>query len=306
MTTSSALRIGTRGSPLALAQAEETRRRLETAFPQLAGAIHIEIINTTGDTIQDRTLAAIGGKGLFTKEIDEAQLGGRVDIAVHSMKDVPTVLPDGLMLGALLPREDVRDVLISPKARSLAELPAGSVVGSASLRRAAQILRRRPDLSVVPFRGNVQTRLRKLGEGQVDATLLAMAGLNRLGIMPIEGVPLSTEEMLPAVAQGAIGVTCRTDDRRARDLLAALDDLPTRQRVVAERAFLTVLDGSCRTPIAGLAEFRGDRLDFTGMILKPDGSQAFDVVAAGPAEEAESLGRNAAETLLKLAGPSFL
>lgn len=306
MNTTPALRVGTRGSPLALAQAEETRRRLETAFPELAGAIAIEVINTTGDTVQDRTLAAIGGKGLFTKEIDEAQLERRVDIAVHSMKDMPTVLPDGLMIGALLPREDVRDVLISTKGRSLADLPPGSVVGSASLRRAAQILRRRPDLSVIPFRGNVQTRLRKLAEGQVDATLLAMAGLNRLGIMPIEAVPLSTEEMLPAVAQGAIGITCRIDDPRAIDWLAALDHAPTRRRVLAERAFLTVLDGSCRTPIAGLAELRGDRLDFAGMILKPDGSQAYDVVAAGPAEEAETLGRNAAETLLKLAGPSFL
>ena len=306
MNSTSALRIGTRGSPLALAQAEETRRRLEEAFPELAGAIPIEIIQTTGDRIQDRPLSAIGGKGLFTKEIDEAQLEGRVDIAVHSMKDVPTLLPDGLTLAALLPREDVRDVLISAKGRSLAELPAGAVVGSASLRRAAQILRRRPDLSVIPFRGNVQTRLRKLAEGQVDATLLAMAGLNRLVIMPIEAVPLSVEEMLPAVAQGAIGITCRADDARALSFLAALDDLPTRQRVTAERAFLAVLDGSCRTPIAGLAELRDERLDFTGMILKPDGSAAYDVLAAGHAADPESLGRSAAETLLKLAGPAFL
>ena len=306
MTSTSSLRIGTRGSPLALAQAEETRRRLEEAFPELAGAIRIEIIQTTGDKIQDRPLSAIGGKGLFTKEIDEAQLEKRVDIAVHSMKDVPTALPDGLTLAALLPREDVRDVLISSKGRSLAELPEGAVVGSASLRRAAQILRRRPDLSVIPFRGNVQTRLRKLAEGQVDATLLAMAGLNRLNLMPIEAVPLSVEDMLPAVAQGAIGVTCRADDARACELLAALDDLPTRQRVTAERAFLAVLDGSCRTPIAGLAELRDDRLDFTGMILKPDGSSAYDVVAAGSAMEAESLGRSAGITLLKLAGPDFL
>jgi hydroxymethylbilane synthase len=289
-----------------LAQAEETRHRLEMAFPVLAGAIHIEIIHTTGDKIQDQPLAAIGGKGLFTKEIDEAQLDGRVDIAVHSMKDVPTLLPDGLTLAAFLPREDVRDVLISAKGRSLAELPKGAVVGSASLRRAAQILRRRPDLSVISFRGNVQTRLRKLAEGQVDATLLAMAGLNRLNMMPIDAVPLEVEEMLPAVAQGAIGITCRADDVRALSLLAALDDLPTRQRVTAERAFLAVLDGSCRTPIAGLAELDGERLDFTGMILKPDGSQAYDVVATGLATEAEALGQSAGATLLKLAGPDFL
>ena len=306
MTAIPSLRIGTRGSPLALAQAEETRQRLETAFPELAGAIAIEVIQTTGDRIQDRPLAAIGGKGLFTKEIDEAQLEGRVDIAVHSMKDVPTVLPDGLCLGALLPREDVRDVLISSKGRSLAELPQGAVVGSASLRRAAQILRRRPDLSVVPFRGNVQTRLRKLAEGQVDATLLAMAGLNRLGVMPAEAVPLSVEEMLPAVAQGAIGVTCRAGDDRALTWLAALDDAETRCRVTAERTFLALLDGSCRTPIAGLALLDGERLTLTGMILKPDGTQAYDVVASGHCADAEAVGNRAGRTLLDLAGIDFL
>jgi hydroxymethylbilane synthase len=300
------LRIGTRGSPLALAQAEETRLRLETAFPDLIGAIAIEVIHTTGDKIQDRPLAAIGGKGLFTKEIDEAQLEGRVDIAVHSMKDVPTVLPDGLCLGALLPREDVRDVLISSKGRSLAGLPEGAVVGSASLRRAAQILRLRPDISVVPFRGNVQTRLRKLAEGQVDATLLAMAGLNRLGVMPIEAVPLSIEEMLPAVAQGAIGITCRAGDERALTWLAALDDAETRCRVIAERTFLALLDGSCRTPIAGLAMLDGDRLTLTGMILKPDGSQAYDVVASGHCADPQAVGERAGRSLLELAGHDFL
>jgi len=300
------LRIGTRGSPLALAQAEETRLRLEQAFPELIGMIAIEVIHTTGDKIQDRPLAAIGGKGLFTKEIDEAQLEGRVDIAVHSMKDVPTVLPDGLCLSALLPREDVRDVLISSKGRSLAELPEGAVVGSASLRRASQILRRRPDLSVIPFRGNVQTRLRKLAEGQVDATLLALAGLNRLNLMPIEAVPLSVEEMLPAVAQGAIGVTCRADDSRALDYLAALDHDPTRCRVTAERAFLAVLDGSCRTPIAGLADLDGERLTLTGMILRPDGKEAHDVIASGHRADPEAIGRRAGQSLLELAGPAFL
>jgi hydroxymethylbilane synthase len=300
------LRIGTRGSPLALAQAEETRLRLEHAFPELAGAIAIEIIHTTGDKIQDRPLSDIGGKGLFTKEIDEAQLEGRVDIAVHSMKDVPTWLPDGLALAAFLPREDVRDVLISSKGRSLADLPEGAVVGSASLRRASQILRRRPDLTVIPFRGNVQTRLRKLAEGQVDATLLAMAGLNRLHLMPAEAVPLSIEEMLPAVAQGAIGITCRADDARALAYLAALDHEPTRLRVTAERAFLAVLDGSCRTPIAGLADLDGDRLTLTGMILRPDGKEAHDVIASGLVSSAEAVGRQAGQSLLDLAGPGFL
>jgi len=306
MTAIPSLRIGTRGSPLALAQAEETRLRLEEAFPELTGAIAIEVIHTTGDKIQDRPLSAIGGKGLFTKEIDEAQLENRVDIAVHSMKDVPTWLPDGLTLAAFLPREDVRDVLISSKGRSLAELPEGAVVGSASLRRAAQILRRRPDLTVIPFRGNVQTRLRKLAEGQVDATLLAMAGLNRLKLMPVEAVPLSVEEMLPAVAQGAIGITCRADDERALAYLAALDHTPTRIRVTAERAFLAVLDGSCRTPIAGLAELEGERLTLTGMILRPDGKEAHDVIASGVLSSAETIGRQAGQSLLDLAGPGFL
>jgi hydroxymethylbilane synthase len=289
-----------------LAQAHETRHRLEIAFPELAGFIEIEVINTTGDQIQDRTLALIGGKGLFTKEIDEAQLAGRVDIAVHSMKDVPTELPPGLTLAALLPREDVRDALISSKARSLADLPAGAVVGTASLRRGAQILRRRPDLTVIPFRGNVQTRLRKLAEGQVDATLLAMAGLHRLGLNLPEVTPLSIDEMLPAVAQGAIGITCRSDDRRALDYLAALDHATTRAQVSAERAFLKVLDGSCRTPIAGLATQAGDHLTFAGMILQPDGSAAHDVAAAGAIGRAVQIGQDAGETLLALAGHDFL
>jgi len=289
-----------------LAQAHETRTRLEIAFPGLVGAIEIEVINTTGDQIQDRTLALIGGKGLFTKEIDEAQLAGRIDIAVHSMKDVPTELPPGLTLAALLPREDVRDALISSKARSLADLPEGAVVGTASLRRGAQILRRRPDLKVIPFRGNVQTRLRKLAEGQVDATLLAMAGLHRLGLDLPEVTPLSIDEMLPAVAQGAIGITCRSDDARALDYLAALDHMTTRAQVSAERAFLKVLDGSCRTPIAGLAALSDDHLNFNGMILRPDGSAAFDVAVDGAVARATQIGQDAGETLLARAGHDFL
>lgn len=303
---SASLRIGTRGSPLALAQAHETRNLLLAAWPSLQGAIEIEVINTTGDQIQDRTLALIGGKGLFTKEIDEAQLAGRVDIAVHSMKDVPTELPDGLSLAALLPREDVRDALISTRARSLAELPAGAVVGTASLRRGAQILRRRPDLKVVPFRGNVQTRLRKLGEGQVDATLLAMAGLRRLGLDLVEATALSVDEMLPAVAQGAIGITCRSGDQRILELLTPLDHHETRWRVSAEREFLKVLDGSCRTPIAGLAALEGPRLSFTGMILRPDGSAAHDVTAEGDQIDSSVIGRNAGQELLARAGHDFL
>jgi hydroxymethylbilane synthase len=306
MSAANSLKIGTRGSPLALAQAEETRARLIAAWPALAGGIEILVIHTTGDQVQDRPLALIGGKGLFTKEIDEAQLAARIDIAVHSMKDVPTLLPDGLRLAALLPREDVRDALLAPRARNLAELPAGAVVGTASLRRAAQILRRRPDLKVVSLRGNVQTRLRKLAEGQVDATLLAMAGLRRLGLTPAEATPLSIAEMLPAVAQGAIGITCRSGDSRATELLAALDHLPTRHQVSAERAFLAVLDGSCRTPIAGLAQLVGDQLSFTGMILRPDGSAAHDIKADGPAGQGGRIGFDAGSALLGRAGSDFL
>ena len=300
------LRIGTRGSPLALAQAELTKSRLEQAWPDLIGKIEISVIHTTGDQVQDRALAQIGGKGLFTKEIDEAQLAQRVDIAVHSMKDVPTVLPDGLFGAALLPREDVRDALIAKSARSIAELPKGAVVGTASLRRGAQILRRRPDLKVVPFRGNVQTRLRKLHEGQVDATLLAMAGLIRLGLDLPEATALEIGEMLPAVAQGAIGITCRADDQRACELLAVLDHHPTRLEVAAERAFLKVLDGSCRTPIAGLARLKGNDIQFTGMILLPDGSEAHDVAVHGSAADAKALGTAAGEDLLACCGRNFL
>ena len=232
------LRIGTRGSPLALAQTHETRDRLAAAWPDLAadGAIEIEVIKTTGDLVQDRPLAEIGGKGLFTKELDDAMLSGRIHLAVHSMKDVPTQLPDGIDLPCILPREDVRDAFISPKAASLAELPPGAVIGTASLRRGAQILNRRPDLKVVNFRGNVQTRLRKLEEGVVDATLLAMAGLRRLGLAHHVTSALAEDDMLPAVAQGAIGITCRTDDAQARAYLIALNCPDSFVRVTAERA----------------------------------------------------------------------
>ncbi len=249
------LRLGTRGSPLALAQANEVRARLIAAHPELAAedAVEIVAITTTGDKIQDRTLAEIGGKGLFTKEIEEALLAGRIDAAVHSMKDVPTWLPEGLEISTILPREDPRDALFSTGGQDLAGLPAGSVVGTASLRRQAQVLLARPDLRVVPLRGNVQTRLRKLAEGQVDATLLAMAGLKRLGKSGEVSAVLAPEVMLPAVAQGAIGIEVRGDDASTRDTLAALDDADSAIRVAAERACLAVLDGSCRTPIAAFA-----------------------------------------------------
>ena len=308
MSATAPFRIGTRGSPLALAQAHEVQSRLAAAHADLApaGATEIVVIATTGDRVQDRPLAAIGGKGLFTKEIDEAQLAGRIDIAVHSMKDVPTLLPDGLALAAILEREDVRDAFLSYRASALSELPAGAVVGTTSLRRAAQVLYRRPDLRVVPLRGNVQTRLSKLEAGVVDATLLAMAGLNRLRLRPPAATPLSVDDMLPAVAQGAIGVTCRADDRAARQRVAALDHAPSRQAVTAERAFLAVLDGSCQTPIAGLADIAGDGLRLRGLILRPDGSAAHAVSLSADGSSAETLGREAALELLRRAGPGFL
>ncbi|CAA7616393.1 hydroxymethylbilane synthase [Magnetospirillum sp. UT-4] len=301
------LTIGTRGSPLALAQTVETRDRLAAAWPELAapGAIAIQVIQTTGDLVQNRPLAEIGGKGLFTKELDESMLDGRIDLAVHSMKDVPTVLPDGIVLPCVLPREDVRDAFICLKARTLAELPAGAVIGSASLRRAAQILHRRPDLKVVNFRGNVQSRLRKLGEGAVDATLLAMAGLNRLGLARHAASALEPEEMLPAVAQGAIGITCRGGDERAHRFLAALNHGATMIRITAERAFLARLDGSCRTPIAALAELDGGSLRFRGLIVSPDGATVHATARAGSAADAAAMGDDAAAELAAVAGPGF-
>jgi len=301
------LRIGTRGSPLALAQTHETRDRLAAAWAELAapGAIAVEVIKTTGDLIQDRPLAEIGGKGLFTKELDEAMLAGRIHLAVHSMKDVPTILPEGIVLPCILPREDVRDAFISLKANSLAELPEGAVIGSASLRRGAQILHRRPDLKVVNFRGNVQTRLRKLEDGVVDATLLAMAGLRRLGLAQHVTAAIAVDDMLPAVAQGAIGITCRADDAAALRFLAALNCPVSQIRVTAERAFLARLDGSCRTPIAALAELDGETLTLRGLIISPDGRIIHATSRSGPKGDAAAMGTDAAEELAGRAGPGF-
>lgn len=247
-----------------------------------------------------------GGKGLFTKEIDEALLDGTVDLAVHSMKDLPTWLPKGLDVAAVLPRADVRDAFISTKAGALAELPLGSVVGTSSLRRAAQVKRRRPDLRVVDFRGNVETRLKKLGEGRADATLLALAGLERLGLAAHATSIFSTDEMLPAVGQGAIGVTCRTGDHATRALLDAVNDAASATAVACERAFLARLDGSCMTPIAGYAEIKNGRLRFRGLILTPDGSEWFETELIDSAARAESIGAEAGDALLKRAGPDFI
>ncbi|OHC75685.1 MAG: hydroxymethylbilane synthase [Rhodospirillales bacterium RIFCSPLOWO2_12_FULL_58_28] len=302
------LRIGTRGSPLAMAQTHDVRDRLIAAHRELAvpGAIEIVIIKTTGDMVLDRPLAEIGGKGLFTKEIDEAMLNGSIDVAVHSMKDVPTWLPDGIALPCTLEREDPRDAFISNKAASIRKLAAGSVVGTSSLRRQAQILYRRPDLRVAVFRGNVQSRLRKLEEGVVDATLLALAGLKRLGMADVVTAVIEPEEMLPAVAQGAVGVTCRSDDRRADEFLAPLNHAETFMRVTAERAMLTVLDGSCRTPIAALAEITGANMRLRGLIARPDGSEVLETERSGSAADAKAIGRDAGEELKKRAGPGFL
>ncbi|XP_039144898.1 porphobilinogen deaminase, chloroplastic [Dioscorea cayenensis subsp. rotundata] len=304
------MRIGTRGSPLALAQAYETRDKLMSLHSELAeeGAIHIEIIKTTGDKILNQPLADIGGKGLFTKEIDEALLEGRIDIAVHSMKDVPTYFPDGMILPCNLPREDVRDVFISLTASSLAELPAGSVVGSASLRRQSQILYRYPSLKVVNFRGNVQTRLRKLNEGEVQATLLALAGLKRLNMTENVTATLSVEEMLPAIAQGAIGIACRSNDDKMANYLASLNHEETRLAVACERAFLETLDGSCRTPIAGYAyrDKDGDCL-FRGLVASPDGTRVLETSRKGPfvLNDMISMGKDAGKELISRAGPGF-
>ncbi|MCX8102622.1 MAG: hydroxymethylbilane synthase [Geminicoccaceae bacterium] len=297
----SILRIGTRGSPLALAQSELVRAALAAAHPELAGASAIElvVIKTTGDKVLDRPLAEIGGKGLFTKEIDEALLDRRIDLAVHSMKDVPTVLPEGIVIAAMPERADPRDVLLAPGARRLAELAAGTIVGTASLRRAAQVLAVRPDCRVVPLRGNVQTRLAKLERGEVGATLLAAAGLARLGLGTAGGSPLGPDEMLPAVAQGAIGIACRAEDTRIRELLAPLADAPTMRRVAAERALLARLDGNCRTPIAALATLGPEGLVLEGLLAAPDGSRVARARQVGAPEEAERLGREAGEALLR-------
>lgn len=301
----SPLRIGTRGSPLALAQAHETRARLMAAFDLPEEAFRIVVIKVTGDQILDRALKDIGGKGLFTREIEEALLADGIDIAVHSMKDMPTRQPEGLMLDCYLPREDVRDAFVSPGVERLADLPQGAVVGSSSLRRRAQLALRRPDLQLVEFRGNVQTRMKKLQDGVAAATFLAMAGLNRLGLSDMARSAIAPEEMLPAVAQGAIGIERRQSDHRAAMMLAAIHDGPTGQRLAAERAFLAKLDGSCETPIAGLAVLENGRLWLRGEILRPDGSEAIaDDVTAPPADGAEA-GTELAARLLGRAPAGF-
>ncbi len=299
------LNIGTRGSPLALAQAYETRARLAAAFDLPEEAFEIIVIKTTGDKIQDRPLKEIGGKGLFTREIEDDMISGRIDIAVHSMKDMPTLQPEGLILETYLPREDVRDAFISPNYAGLPDLPKGAKVGTSSLRRHAQLKVVRPDLEVVEFRGNVQTRLRKLSEGVASCTFLAMAGLNRLNMAEVPATAIEVEDMLPAVAQGAIGIERRVGDTRIADMLAAIHHEKTGQRLLAERAFLAALDGSCETPIAGLAELDGGNLRLRGEVLRPDGSERLTDDATCAIEDGADMGREMAARLLARAGDGF-
>ena len=305
--TAPLLRLGTRGSKLALTQAGLVRDALAAAIPALAApdAIEIVAIRTTGDAIQDRPLAEAGGKGLFVKEIEEALLAGRIDAAVHSMKDMPTAQPPGLAIAAFLPREDARDVLIAGEVQCIADLKRGAVVGTSALRRKAQLLHRRPDLQIVNLRGNVDTRLAKLKAGAADATLLALAGLKRLGL--VTGTPVPEEEILPAVGQGAVCIECRSDNHKLHEWLAAIDHVPTATCISAEHAMLAVLDGSCRTPIAGHAVLEaGDTLYLRGLIVKPDGSELVATERRGPAADAERLGRDVGEELKRRGGPGFL
>ena len=306
---SAPLRIGTRGSPLALAQAHETRRRLADAFDLAAEAFEIVVIKTTGDNRAmidaDQPLKTIGGKGLFTREIEEALLAGGIDIAVHSMKDMPVAQPGGLALDTYLPREDVRDGFVSLAHGGLDALPAGARIGSSSLRRRAQMMARRPDLELVEFRGNVQTRMRKLGDGVADATFLAMAGLRRLDMVHVARTALEPEDMLPAVAQGAIGIERRAGDTRVAAMLEAIHDAETGQRLAAERAFLAGLDGSCQTPIAGLAELAGGDLRLRGEILRPDGSEVITDDVSVPVADGVEAGAEMARKMRAQAGEGF-
>jgi hydroxymethylbilane synthase len=301
------LRLGTRGSPLALAQAGEIERRLMAAHPALRepGAILRVMIRTSGDRFLDRPLAELGGKGLFTREIEEALLARQIDLAVHSMKDMPTVLPDGLAIVCVPPREDPRDVLIANGARGIAGLAAGARVGTASLRRQAQLLARRPDLRIEMLRGNVETRVRKVRDGAVDATLLALAGLRRLGAARHADGVLEPDEMLPAVGQGALAIEARADDGALRALLAPLDDAGAAVCTAAERALLAVLDGSCRTPIAALAELQGSELYFRALIATPDGRACHRAERRAAPEDAVALGREVGAALKAEAGPGF-
>jgi hydroxymethylbilane synthase len=298
-------RIGTRGSPLALAQAHMVQALLAAAHGVPKGAVEIRVITTTGDAIQDRPLAEVGGKGLFTKEIEQALIDNEIDLAVHSSKDMVTVLPNGLVLAACLEREDARDVLVSRSAKSIADLPKGATMGTASLRRQAQVKLLRPDINIVPLRGNVGTRLQKISEGVADATILALAGLKRLGMADKATAILDPQQFLPAVGQGAIGIEIRENDAVTRAIVGAINHAATLTAVIAERSFLAVLDGSCKTPIAGHATIHGGKLAFRGLIAKPDGTAFFEASRQGAASDAAKLGADAGNELKQRAGADF-
>jgi hydroxymethylbilane synthase len=301
-------RIGTRGSPLALMQARLVRSLLSQAHRVDPERIEIEVISTGGDRSQqsNASLTEIGGKGLFTKEIDQALLDGVVDIGVHSSKDVATRLPPGIALAAFLEREDVRDAFMSVTAKSIGDLQPGAKFGTSSIRRAAQVLRLRPDLVIVPFRGNVDTRLQKLADGVADATMLAVAGLNRLGKADRITAFLDPQQFMPAPAQGAIGIAVRSDDPRFAAIVAPLDHQQTHRNIVAERAMLRVLDGSCRTPVGVLSSLDGETLTLQGEIISLDGQATFADSVSAPAEHADALGAALGHRLLELAGTEFL
>ncbi|MDA8760292.1 hydroxymethylbilane synthase [Amylibacter sp.] len=302
--SSSPLVIGTRGSPLALAQAHETMGRLIRSTGLDESCFKIKVIKTTGDKIQDRPLSEVGGKGLFTKEIEEAMLDNNIDIAVHSMKDMPVICPEGLIISCYLPREDVRDSFISTKYKSISELPNGATVGTSSLRRRAQLLNKRPDLKIVEFRGNVQTRLRKLNEGIADATFLACAGLNRLGRNEISN-PIETDDMLPAIAQGCIGIEQRKNDIEISKILSVINDKSASLRLAAERSLLLGLDGSCQTPIAGLAELNGQQMRLRGEVIRPDGSEVLQDEITCPVSEGVEMATLMAKRFRSQMGENF-
>lgn len=299
--------IGTRESPLAMVQTNTVAALLKDTHEGLAadGMLQIDAVKTTGDIVLDRPLSEIGGKGLFTKELDRALMDRRIDIAVHSMKDLETWLPDGMAIGCILPREDPRDAFIGVNVKTMDELPEGARVGTASLRRQAQLLSMRPDLNVDIIRGNVQTRLKKLADGEYDATFLALAGLLRMGMEDVATQILEPETLLPACAQGAVGVTCRADDERTLALLKPLDHAQTRTAVMCERAMLDALDGSCRTPIAGLAEVSGNEIYLRGLVARIDGSEILRGEQSGIIQDGEDIGRQLGEDLKSRAGPDF-
>ena len=304
--TAHILTLGTRGSPLAIAQARETRHRLVQELGWDPEQVALKIIRTTGDLIQDRPLTDVGGKGLFTKEIDAALLAGEIDAAIHSAKDLPSLMPEGVAIAGFLQREDPRDAFVSALADSVESLPRGASFGAASLRRQSQLLRLRPDLRPELLRGNVETRLRKVESGAVGATLLAMAGLKRLGLIHRARAPLELDAFLPAPGQGAIALTARTGDRETRDALIAISDGETGWALAAERAFLAELEGSCRTPLAGYAGIRNGRVLFRGEVLRSDGSESFPIAADGPLADAEALGREAGKELAARLPPGVL